>query len=89
MARATRSRDEPFYSIRAEGFSDIDLLLQELGEDAELAFAEVGLSLDILQETNKNQRIDYHKFLTLLNHCAERTGRKDFGNLLSSYHGSY
>ena len=85
MSRAPQSEDEPLYNIRAEGFSDIDMLLQELGEDSGQAFKEAELSLSILRETNKNQRIDYRKFLNLLNGCAERTGRKDFGNLLSGY----
>jgi AraC-like DNA-binding protein len=73
------------YVIRAEGFGSIDTLLTELDIDPKVAFAHVGLTPDILKGDNKNQNIEYRRFLDLLNHCAEITGRKDFGNLLSYY----
>lgn len=85
MNTGNTSSETADYVIRAEGFDSIDTLLRELGKDPAAAFAHVGLTPGILQGDNKNQNIEYRCFLDLLNHCAAITGRKDFGNLLSSY----
>lgn len=73
------------FDIRAQGFGAIDLLLQELGSDVNVAFRDIGLNPELLNNENSNMRVDYRAFLTLLNHCAKITGREDFGLLLSRY----
>ena len=73
------------YQIRAQGFGAIDLLLKELGCDVTAAFRSADLKPALLRAENSNMRVDYRAFLSLLNHCAEVTGRKDFGVLLSHY----
>ena len=73
------------YTIRAEGFNAIDIVLEELGCNAHTVFKELGLNSEILLPSNRNEKIDYQRFLELLNHCAFITGRKDFGVLLSAY----
>ncbi len=85
MSTATSETETANYVIRAEGFGSIDTLLRELDVDPKVAFAQVGLTPDILKGDNKNQNIEYRRFLDLLNYCADITGRKDFGNLLSYY----
>ncbi|MFT5610121.1 MAG: AraC-like DNA-binding protein [Polaribacter sp.] len=81
----TLPRGQAEYVIRAEGFNAIDTLLAELGVVASTVFSEVGLDIDILQPHNSDLEIDYQTFLKLLNHCADISGRQDFGALLSRY----
>jgi AraC-like DNA-binding protein len=81
----TLSQTQADYVIRAEGFNAIDTLLAELGLDASTAFSEMGLDVEILQPHNSDLEIDYQSFLKLLNHCADISGRQDFGALLSRY----
>ena len=81
----TLSQTQADYVIRAEGFNAIDTLLAELGLDASAAFSEMGLDVEILQPHNSDLEIDYQSFLKLLNHCADISGRQDFGALLSRY----
>lgn len=85
MVNVVNAGNAPEYNIRAEGFAAIDVLLNEFGIAPSAAFAFVDLSLDILKKENKDQLIDYRKFLDLLNHCADLSGRSDFGSLLSRY----
>jgi AraC-like DNA-binding protein len=85
MKPACTKSETADYVIRAEGFGSIDTLLTEQDIDPKVAFAHVGLTPDILKGDKKNQNIEYRRFLDLLNYCAEITGRKDFGNLLSYY----
>ena len=85
MNLGDKTADSSDYSVRAEGFGAIDSVLEELGVEPSSAFALAKLSPDILKEGHKNQLIDYRKFLNLLNHCAELSGRADFGSLLSRY----
>ena len=73
------------YQIRAEGLGAIDLLLKELGCDVNTVLAGCGLALDVFRAEDRNTLVDYRTFLSLLNHCAETTGREDFGVLLSRY----
>jgi len=73
------------YLIRAQGFGAIDLLLEELGCDANEAFRHAGLDPSLLQVENSNVQVDYRAFLTLLANCAKVSGRQDFGLLLSRY----
>ena len=61
------------------------MLLTELGVDANAAFDEVGLDVEILQPKNSELEVDYQDFLKLLDHCAYISGRQDFGALLSRY----
>lgn len=85
MERSTKTEDDAQYTIRAEGLSGIDTLLQELGVELSVPFRSVGLTPDLLSEGAKNEQVSYRSFLNLLNCCAELTGRTDFGGLLSRY----
>ena len=85
MKSALETMEDTAYSIRAEGFGAVDVLLEELEIEPARAFALARLGPDVLKESHKNNLIDYRKFLDFLNHCAELSGRPDFGNLLSRY----
>jgi AraC-like DNA-binding protein len=85
MKPGFETMEDTAYSIRAEGFGAVDVLLEELKIEPARAFALAGIGPTVLQDSHKNDLVDYRKFLGLLNHCAELSGRPDFGNLLSRY----